>query len=552
VAGDRKIEAVKYQMQNRRIRIMFHESASPNRFEGDSASTKKWLCYFLCIVMSLLFGKAAYSIEPAEEKSNADVLVRVGDEVITQKDLEAVLNKIPEKLREKYRDKTLDRLIEVKVFADEARKAGLDKDPGAKESVQKATNETLARYFVKKDIDVKSEPSKEEMEKYYSEHKEQFVLPEGVLIQQIVAKNKEDAEAILEELKNGVPFGEMAKKKSIVSSWKNEGRLGWLYKGRMDPDMEKAAFDLKKEKLSDIIKTKEGYQIIKVLEKSDKRDITFEEAKSYIHYELFWKKKNALINTYYEKAKVDRKPAEKDVLFKIGDESFKEELLAPVLIKVQEKDREKARKQWIDYLIETTVFSREAREAGMEKDAEVVDELKRKTDEILANVFQKKFIMDKFKVSDTEAADYYHAHPEEFTIPEKVRARAVIMKTQEDAEMIKAEIEKGVAFDSLAAKDTGYYDKLETVDMGWFGKGEKDPLIEKAAFSLKKGEVSDIIKTDKGYLILTVLEKGGGEVKPFAEVKELIKMKVMMPKFQEAKQQYYEKAGVKILKEKVN
>ena len=510
-------------------------------------SIKVALLAILCIFIS---SPVVFSAENTAEKTDADVLVRVGDEVITQKDLEAVLNKIPEKQREKYRDKTLDQLIEAKVFADEARKAGLDKDPSTKEALQKAANEILARYFVKKDIDVKSEPSEDEMKNYYSEHKEQFVLPEGVLIQQIVAKNKEDAEAILEELKNGGPFGEMAKKKSIVSSWKNEGRLGWLYKGRMDPGMEKAAFDLEKEKLSDIIETKEGYQVIKVLEKSDKRDLTFEEAKSSIHYKLFWKKKNALINTYYEKAKLDRKPAEKDVLFKIGDESFKEELLAPVLTKAPEKDKEKFRQRWVDYLIETTVFSREAREAGLEKDQEVADELKRKTEEILANVFRKKFILDKFKVSDTEAADYYHAHPEEFIRPAKVRARAVIMKTQEDAEMIRAELEKGVAFERLAAKKTGYYEKLQTVDMGWFGKGEKDPLIEKAAFPLKKGEISDIIKTDEGYLILTVLEKGGGEVKPFGEAKELIKMKMMMPKFEEAKQQYYEKAGVKIISTK--
>lgn len=239
------------------------------------------------------------------------------------------------------------------------------------------------------------------------------------------------------------------------------------------------------------------------------------------------------------------------MLFKIGDESFKEDLLAPVLTKAPEKDREKARKRWVDYLIETTVFSREAREAGLEKDQEVADELKRKTEEILANAFRKKFIVDKFKVSDTEAADYYQAHPEEFRIPAKVRTKAVTMKTQEDAEMVRAELKKGVAFDSLSAKNTGYYEKLQTVDMGWFGKGEKDPLIEKAAFSLKEGEVSDIIKMDEGYLILTVLEKGGGEVKPFSEVKELVKMKIRMPKIQEAKQQYYEKAGVKILKENV-
>jgi peptidyl-prolyl cis-trans isomerase C len=530
---------------------MFNRSASLNCFEGALSTIKKWLCCLLCIAISLFFSNIAHSIETTEKKPNTGILARVGDEVITQKDLDEALTKLPERKREQYRDRILDLLIEVKVFSNEALKAGLDKDPGTAESIQKAAKEIMARYFIKKYVDTKSEPSEEEMKKYYSEHKEMFVVPEGILIQQIVAKNKQDAEAILEELKKGASFEELAKTKSIVSSAKDGGRLGWLYKGRMDPALEKAAFGLEKEKLSDIIETRNGlYQIVKVLEKSDKKDIPFEEARAYIRNELFWKKKNALIDTYYEKAKLDRKPAEKDLLFKLGDESFKEELIEPILSKVPEKDRESVRTRWVNYLIETTVFSREARKAGLEKDPEVVDELKKSTNKILADAFSKT-LTEKFLMSDTEAADYYHAHPEEFRIPAKVLARGVIMKTKEDAEIIKTELEKGVAFESLAAKHTSYRDKLQkTVDMGWFGKGEKDPLIEKAAFSLKEGENSDIIKTDEGYLILKVLKKGGGGLRPFKEVKELIKMKMMAPKFREAKQQYYDKAGVKIISTK--
>src|SRR4030043_1039029 len=160
----------------------------------------------LAIICIFIFSPVVFSAETTAEKKDADVLARVGDEVITQKDLETALKKMPERKREKFRDKTLDQLIEVKVFSNEARNAGLDKDPKTREALEKATKEILARQFIKKIIDEKSQPSEEDMKKYYSEHKEQFIIPQGVSIQQIVGKNKEEAEAILGKLKKGASF----------------------------------------------------------------------------------------------------------------------------------------------------------------------------------------------------------------------------------------------------------------------------------------------------------------------------------------------------------
>jgi EpsD family peptidyl-prolyl cis-trans isomerase len=504
----------------------------------------------LAILCIFIFSPVVFSAETSADKSGSDVLARIGLEVITQKDIETALKKLPGNKRDKYRAITLDQLIEVKVFSNEARGAEIDKDPKIREALKRAENEILARHFINKYIDEKSEPSEEEMKTYYSEHKEQFVLPDGVSIQHVVVINQKDAEAILEKLKQGESFEEMAKKKSIASSYKNDGRLGWLYKGRMDPELEKVAFTLEKEKLSDVIKTKEGYQIIKVLEKSDKREIAFDEAKGNIRYELFWMKRKELIEKHYKDAKVDRKPAEKDVLFKIGDEAFKEELIESVLAKAPDKEKEKVRQRWVDYLLETTVFSREARKVGLEKDEEVASEINRRTDEVLASSFRKQIMREKVQVTDKDVEDYYQSNPEEFRIPVKVRARAIIVKTQEEAENIQKEIKRGVNFDTLAAKKSVYSAASEAVDMGWFGEGEKDPAIEKATFSLEKGQTSDIIKTEKGYQIIKVIEKSGGNVKPLNDVKEAIKMQLQGKKFQEEKQHYYEKAGVKIISTK--
>ena len=504
----------------------------------------------LAIICIFIFSPVVFSAETTAEKTDANVLARVGNEVITQTDLETALKKLPERKREKFREKTLDQLIEVKVFSNEARNAGLDKDPKTKEALEKATKEILAQQFVKKIIDEKSQPSEEDMKKYYSDHKDQFVIPDGVYIQHILVKKQEDAQAILEKLKGGASFEEIAKKKSIARSWKNDGRLGWLYKGRMDPELEKVAFTLEKEKLSDVIKTKEGYEIIKVLNKSDKREITFDEAKANIKYELFWKKKKELIDKYYTEAKVNKIPAEKDVLFKIGDEAFKEELIESVLAKASDKEKEKVKQQWVNYLIETTVFSQEARKVGLEKDAEVANEIKRRTDEILANAFRIKFIGEKIQVSDKEIADYYQSHPEEFKTPLGVKIKTILVKTKEEAENILKELKEGASFDTLAKEKSIHPSASKAGDIGWFGKGQQDPELEKAAFSLEKDKVSDVIKTADGYQIIKVIDKKGGNIRTLPEVEKKIKMKLQAQKMQDEKQRYYEKAGVKIISTK--
>lgn len=80
----------------------------------------------------------------------------------------------------------------------------------------------------------------------------------------ILVKKRSEAEKILEELKKGANFAELAKKYSECPSRKRGGDLGWFGKGKMVPEFEKAAFSLKKGDLSDIVKTQFGYHVIKV------------------------------------------------------------------------------------------------------------------------------------------------------------------------------------------------------------------------------------------------------------------------------------------------
>ena len=66
------------------------------------------------------------------------------------------------------------------------------------------------------------------------------------------------------------------------------------------------------------------------------------------------------MHQYFEAAGVNTRPAQEGLLAKIGDEAITEEALAPILKKIPAGEKEKAKKRWIEYLVNRTVFSKEA------------------------------------------------------------------------------------------------------------------------------------------------------------------------------------------------
>jgi peptidyl-prolyl cis-trans isomerase C len=315
----------------------------------------------------------------------------------------------------------------------------------------------------------------------------------------------------------------------------------------MDPALEKVAFDLEKGRISEVIDTEEGYQVIRVLEKSDKRQIGFEEAKTRMGLGLFRKRKGELVHQYYQEAKVDTDPAGAGVLARVGDEALTEADLAPILAKAPEKEKEKLKRRWIRYFVETKVFSREARKVGLENEPDVADELSRRTDEVLANTFRKRFILDKFPVTDGEVSDYYQSHVEDFRTPLRIRVKTIVVGTREEAEDILQALKEGGAFGTLAKERSIDASASRYGELGWFGKGEKDPTLEKAALSLEKDQISDIIKTEAGYEIIKLMDKTGGEVRPLEKVEQGIKMTLQAKKMEQEKARYYKEAGVKVV-----
>lgn len=91
-------------------------------------------------------------------------------------------------------------------------------------------------------------------------------MPNQVHCAHILVKTEQEAKAVLERLKKGEKFANIAKEVSLCPSGKRGGDLGKFSRGKMVKEFEAAAFALQKGQVSSIVKTKFGYHIIRRLE----------------------------------------------------------------------------------------------------------------------------------------------------------------------------------------------------------------------------------------------------------------------------------------------
>jgi peptidyl-prolyl cis-trans isomerase D len=151
-------------------------------------------------------------------------------------------------------------------------------------------------------------------------------------------------------------------------------------------------------------------------------------------------------------------------------------------------------------------------------------------------------------VTQADLQAYYDQHRDEFRAPEQVKVSHILIKTplptpgeKEDekaiadarakAEDVLKQVMAGGDFAKLAEK---YSDDPGSAksggELGWIGRGRTVPEFEKAAFSLGKGQTSDLVKSSYGFHIIRVEDKQDAHLKTLAEVKSEIEEKVKQQK----------------------
>ena len=185
-------------------------------------------------------------------------------------------------------------------------------------------------------------------------------------------------------------------------------------------------------------------------------------------------------------------------------------------------------------------------------------------EEITLNIQINKLILaelgGKVTISDKEIADFYQKNKGNFTKPETVHARHLLIATEEGeaekskagkkakAEDLRKQLLAGADFAVLAKKHSDCPSKEKGGDLGSFARGQMVKPFEDAAFSQSKDTIGPVVMTDFGFHIIQVLEHEASQVMPLdAEIKKKI-----TPFLEQQKQQGAFEGLVKRLKAKAN
>jgi len=137
-------------------------------------------------------------------------------------------------------------------------------------------------------------------------------------------------------------------------------------------------------------------------------------------------------------------------------------------------------------------------------------------------------------VSDEDVEHFYNTNIDQMQKPLAVRARHILITpnstaladhqaAKEQAESILAEIRDGADFVALATNRSQGPSAARGGDLGYFGPGQMVPAFEQAAFTLRPGELSEVVQTQFGYHLIRVEDRRGGESAPLGEAADQIR-----------------------------
>ncbi len=156
------------------------------------------------------------------------------------------------------------------------------------------------------------------------------------------------------------------------------------------------------------------------------------------------------------------------------------------------------------------------------------------------------------QISSEEIRKYYEEHLQEFERPEQVRIREIMISTEDKkpeelqalekkAQEVLQKARSGERFEELATKYSDGPTAKEGGDLGFFPRGKMLAEIEDMAFKLRRGQVSDLIKTKFGLVIIKVEEKHEAGIQKLETVMNEIQGQLFEAKAQPAIKEYLTK-----------
>jgi len=299
----------------------------------------------ILLIISLFAGASGAYAEVVDR-----VLAVVNDELITQSELDRILVSLYNQYKSLYagdelllkmdekRREVLNLMINDKLILSEARRHDIPIDPeeieekveelrgkfkseeifeGAlvrqgislKDLHNKYRDELLKDKYIAAAVRVKISITPTEIKEYYDANADEFKIPPGARVSNILIRIEEDgdregaynkAQEVLERLKKGDDFAEMARVYSGGIHAEDGGDMGYLNEGQLKEEVDKIIFSLQIGEFSDIVETESGYHIFMVTEKKRPLVMNMEEAYEEIRSAIYRQKAMEKFNEVIE------------------------------------------------------------------------------------------------------------------------------------------------------------------------------------------------------------------------------------------------------------
>jgi len=202
---------------------------------------------------------------------------------------------------------------------EEARKQGISFE----EYKQGMKNQIITQQVIGREVGSRMNLNKEDEMKYYEAHKNELARPEEIRLSEILVATKGDdqqqiaaaqtsAEALLADIRKGTSFEDVAKKSSEGPTAKRGGDLGFFSRGKLAKQLEDTTFAMKPGDVSEPIRTKQGFVLLKVTEHHQAGIPAFNEIEPRIQDALYTERMEPALRAYLthlrEDAFIDIKP----------------------------------------------------------------------------------------------------------------------------------------------------------------------------------------------------------------------------------------------------
>ena len=227
-------------------------------------------------------------------------------------------------------------------------------------------------------------------------------------------------------------------------------------------------------------------------------------------------------------------PTMNDVVVTIGDETITEADIAFAAEDLSQELSTVPVNQRRAFLVAVLIDMKVMAEAARAEKLDESDLFKRRLAYLEDRSLRRVYITQKVNgaVTDEAVQVLYDDYVSTFKPAEEVRARHILVSTEEDAKSVKAEIDGGKPFEMAALEYSQDGSSQNGGDLGYFDRSS--PIVQPfmdAAFALEVGQVSDPVQTQFGWHIIRVDDKRMSSPAALDELKPQLQQQVMLNAF---------------------